>query len=66
MHILGIEPRISYSVGRCLIHLAICALKYGINTHNNEKMHSVGFEPTQPKLLELEPNPLDHSDKNAI
>lgn len=28
-------------------------------------MHSVGLEPTQPKLLELESSALDHSAMNA-
>ena len=29
-------------------------------------MHSVGFEPTPPKRLELESSALDHSATNAI
>jgi hypothetical protein len=31
-----------------------------------EKLHSVGFEPTQSKLLELESSPLDRSGTNAL
>ena len=29
-------------------------------------MHSVGFEPTPPKRIELESTALDHSAMNAI
>jgi hypothetical protein len=30
-----------------------------------KSVHSVGFEPTQSKLLELESSPLDRSGTNA-
>jgi hypothetical protein len=34
--------------------------------HSKQKvLHSVGFEPTQSKLLELESSPLDRSGMNA-
>ncbi len=29
-------------------------------------MHSVGFEPTHPKILRPERSALDHSAKNAL